>query len=273
VRLALLALLGSCAARPVLEVPKCPVPLTDAPPALPSPEPGAPDSASATFVEAIVRSGGREVKLGAWCRDGVWTTLDRRDARAFVVRESWGRLGERAPKRLARIEWDLVTGVVLRVKPERAGGIAFHAEISEGGIDPPRPVGTFEGVEISLPRPRRHGFRFSGSLRGDANGVVASWTPGVELRLAALGSAGAAPGPALRFRAAGATGHVVGEAAAAETFVEEWIPVPPVIVDAEGVKRADFRLQPTRRAAGFRPGSEGKPETYGGEPFAFELDG
>jgi hypothetical protein len=264
VRKLLPALLAACAARPVLPVPAPEVALAERPfaPAA-APATGAFDSATSTRVDARIVAGGRELRLRAFCRDGVWTTLDRRDARAFVVRESWGKLGERRPRLLARVADDLVTGVVLRVRPERDGTLAYRVEVSAGEVGPDRPAGTFEGVEVSLPRPRRHGYRFAGVLPAGGSGRVARWGDAVEVHLF-ISAPSSGPGRVTAFEAEGVLGEVAGELAEAEAFVEEWELVPPVFVDAEGVKRGDFRLVPRRRAAGLRLEAGGAAATYGG---------
>jgi len=269
-RLLLLALCCACASsRPVLEVPETALPLSPAPPPREGPPAAGPfDAAASRRVELVVACGERAVTLEGWCRVGVWTTLERRRADPFVVRESWGRLGERAPRLLARVGDDLVTGALARLRPEPDGALAYHVEVSQGRVGPKLPAGSLAGREVSLPRPRRHGFRFSGRVPRGHAGRLAAWAPGVEVY---LGGTGGETAPVLQFEADGGAGFLAGGAGAAEAFLEVWEALPPLLVDAEGVVRGDFRLERRRSAVGFRAGPRGEPETYGGTGVVFRF--
>ncbi len=269
-RLLLAALCCSCAAsRPVLEVPESLLPLSPEPPPWEGPPDSGPsDAASARQVELLLACGPEAITLSGWCRVGVWTTLEETRAEPFVTRESWGRLGARAPRRLARITDDLVSGAVARLRPEANGALSFRIEVAQGRIDKEAPSGSFEGHAILLPRPRRHGFRFSGTLPRGHAGRIAVWAPGVEVFLLGPGEETAA---VLQFEVEGGAGLVAGGASGAEAFLEEWLPLPPLLIDADGVRRADCRLERRRSAAGFRPGPGGEPESYGGTGAAFRF--
>ncbi|MGQ0613520.1 MAG: hypothetical protein ACT4PV_07285 [Planctomycetaceae bacterium] len=269
-RLLLAAFCCACAAsRPVLEVPESPLQLSPAPPPREAPPDSGPsDAAEARRIDLLVACGPEAVTLSGWCRVGVWTTLEQTRAEPFVVRESWGRLGVRAPRLLARLTDDLISGAVARLRPEAGGALTFRIEVAQGRIDAPAPCGTFEGRTILLPRPRRHGYRFSGTVPPRHAGRIAVWSPGVEVFLLGPGEETAS---ILQFEATGGVGLVAGEASGAEAFLEEWRPLPPQWIDAEGVRRGDFRLERRRSAAGFRPGPGGAPESYGGAQAAFRF--
>jgi len=217
-----------------------------------------------------VRCGGDRRQLEATCRVGVWTTLESVRPVSFALRESWGALGDRPPRLLAQVRDDFPRGVIARVRPERDGSLAWRVEVSDGDAGPPRPVGVFRGRTIELPRPRRHGYRFASRLPAGFLGAAASWEGGPSVHVGEEAGP-AAPAGALRFDAEGARGFVAGSDPEAEAFDEEWIPVEPLLLDFDGVERADFRTAPKRRAAGFRPGARGAPQPFGGRDLEFRF--
>ncbi len=248
-------LIASCAATPG-SLRLAPSPLALDPGAPPPPRPpdsGANDSVDSREVRLEIDDGRSTYRLAGWCRAGVWTTLEQSEARRFVLRESWGRLGQRAPRLLARVEDDALGGIVARLRPEADGSLSFHVEVSEVEVLGARTVGIYHGQRVVLAPATRRGFRFSGLVPAGHEGVFASWRPGVVLGLSRRGEGfeGArGPAGAIFARAAGADVMVPGRGAVAETFVEEWNPRRPVHVVEEGIERMDFRLVRERRAAG-----------------------
>jgi hypothetical protein len=217
-----------------------------------------------------VRVGDRTVKLAAPCRVGVWTTLERVHADDFVVRESWGRLGGRPPRLLARIEDQAIGGVIARLRPEEDGSLSFLVEVAETERGPGRTVAMYEGRRIALGEPRRRGYRFAGSAPLGFAGPVARWGEAVAVF---AGEAEDAPlPPGVRFAALAEEGFVAGALPAAETFLETWEPVEPFRFEAEGIERMDYRLVRKRAAAGFRTNTHGALEDYG-PPFRLSRDG
>jgi hypothetical protein len=220
-----------------MRLPRSDATLADDPPPRPSPPRDGPnDSESSRRVTVHVVAGEERVTLAAWCRVGVWTTLQDVEAVDFVVRESWGRLLERKPRLLARVEDQALGGVIARLRPEDDGSVSFEVEVAEARLLPAETAGIWHGQRVVLRRPRRHGYRFSG--RG-SSGIVAEWDP---VRVC-LGDVPEAP------RREGA--FALGEGGAWETFEETWRLLDPVHVVAEGVERMDYRLERERRAAGF----------------------
>ena len=198
----------------------------------------------------VVEVGERTVELWSWCRVGVWTTLQELRPERFVTRESWGRLNERRPKRLARIHDEALGGVIARLRPETDGGLSFLVEVSAVDLGRPQPAGEFFDKRIELGRPRRHGYVFRGRAPPGWKRPLARWESAVTVRLRDVE---AAPGGSM----------VAGKQASAEAFSEEWVPARPILVQADGVVRADFRLKRVRRATGFRPDAHGWYNTYG----------
>jgi len=214
-----------------------------------------------------VHASGTSVRLFAWCRVGVWTTLDQVRPRTFVVRESWGRLGQRTPRLLARVRDQALDGVIARVKPLDDGRLLFLVEVAETDMRPSLNVDIYEGQRVALGQPLRHGVRFSGSAPAGWIGPIARWDE--EIVIYAGEERGTLPPPgALLFAALGESGFVAGRTPAAETFVEEWIPEAPSHFEADGIERMDYRLVQHRSAAGFVTAEGGPPQTYG-PPFTF----
>ncbi|MEE8107031.1 MAG: hypothetical protein V3T86_15960 [Planctomycetota bacterium] len=208
------------------------------------------------------------VVLDAWCRVGVWTTLQRIQGRPFLVRESWGRLGEKKPRRLHQTYDDLITGVIARVRPEADGSLRFRIEVADGETVSVARIGDFEGNEVLFPAPRRFGYRFDGTVLPGVNvGVIARWSPGVEIRLGDATTDEVAP-KRFRFRAGSANGFVVGTRGRVEAFSEQWGPAPPVIVDDGGILRGEFRFGPPSL---FATGAKWEFETT--ELFGSEFEG
>lgn len=206
------------------------------------------------MVRIVVEVGDRVVELWSWCRVGVWTTLQELRPERFVTRESWGRLGQRRPRMLARIHDEALGGIVTRLRPERDGSLSFLVEVSAVDSGKLQPAGRFFHKTILLGHPRRHGYRFRGRAPAEWQGPLARWAGAVTVRLAGASETAVAPGGSF----------VAGKQASAETFVEEWVPAKPIHVHADGVMRADFRLKRRRRASGFKPDGRGWYNTYGG---------
>lgn len=250
-------------------MPESPPPLTPKPPPRARwPEEGPKGDGAPREISVTVVSGGDRVTLEAWCRTEAWTTLGRRRAREFVVRETWGRLGERRPRLLTRVSDQVLSGAFVRVRPHRDGRLSFRVEVAEARVGPKTTVDIYHGRRVSLPSPRRHGIRFAGTAPPGFEGTVARWND-VAVRV----GSGEAPAPGtLRFTADGIDGFVAGRDVSAETFVEQWTLADPIHVVADGVERKDYRLRPQREAAGFRTNARGEPVAYG-PSFVFERDG
>ena len=232
---------------------------TEAPRPPQPPRTGAFDSTKSRYTELVVDVQGKIVTVGAWCRVGVWTSLDAVEPREFIVREAWGRLGKNPPRLLTRIYDQALAGVVARMRPEADGTLSFHVEIAAAADTGRQDLGDYHGQPVSLVTMRRHGYRFHGRAKNRYRGVVARWGSDVSVH---LGDAGALPSSPVRFRAGSTEGFVVGSRVEAETFVEEWLPGKPIHIQADGIERKDFRLIRRRSASGFRPRGEGW-QTYG----------
>jgi hypothetical protein len=216
-----------------MPVPRSGLRLADDSQPLPSPPREGPnDSEQSRRVSVHVVVGAEQVALEAWCRVGVWTTLQDLEAIDFVVRESWGRLGERKPRLLARVGDQAPGGVLARLRPEEDGSLSFEVEVSEARLLPAETAGTWHGQRVALRRPERHGYVFLGRAPSDDAGLVAEWEGAVRVHVGGLHG-----GPA-------------ATAVSAEAFEETWRLVEPVHVVAEGVERMDYRLERVRRAAG-----------------------
>ena len=262
----------ACAATgPGLQLPETSLPLSAEPPPLPAPPAQAPfESVTSREVVLIVRARERGARLHAWCRVGVWTTLQRARMRDFTVRESWGRLGQRSPRLLARVVDQALDGVVTRLRPEADGSLSFHVEVGQVTVRPSRTVGMYHGQRVSLSDLERRGLRFHGRAPARWTGPIAQWGEQVAIH---LGEEREGPPPrALRFRADDLEGFVVGPHPMAEVFLETWDPAEPRHVVVDGVERMDFRLVRTRHAAGFITDPEGRTRTYGPE-FTLRRDG
>jgi len=268
----LFLLLASCASEaPSLHLAPTSLPLDPrAPLPLSAPADGPSDSATSRTVALLVHAGGETARLEAPCRVGVWTTLERVRARDFVERESWGKLGDRPPRLLARVTDQALEGVIARLRPEEDGSLSFVVEVAQCERGPGRTVAIYHGRRIALGEPKRTGYRFVGNAPAGFVGTVARWGDAVEVD---VGGAGGPPPPgAVRFAALGETGFVAGARPAAETFQEEWEPADPFRFEADGVERMDCRLVRKSSAAGFRTGAGGAFEEYG-PPFVITRDG
>jgi hypothetical protein len=220
-------------------------------------------------VVLIVRAQEKRTRLHAWCRVGVWTTLQRARVRDFKARESWGRLGQRPPRLLARITDQALDGIVTRLRPEEDGSLSFFVEVGQVKRRASRTVGMYHGQRVTLASVERRGLRFHGRAPAGHTGPIARWG-GFAVY---LGEERQEPPPgALHFRAGDVSGFVAGPQPMAETFQESWDPVEPVHVVVDGVERMDFRLKRMRRAAGFSTDTDGRTQTYGPE-FTLRRDG
>jgi hypothetical protein len=263
-----LLLLAACASQaPSLRLAPSGLPLDPRPPPHAQPAEGMSDSPSSRPVLLLVTNGEEAVSLEAPLRVGVWTTLERVRAREFVARESWGRLGDRPPRLLARVEDSALGGVIARLKPEEDGSLSFVVEVAETERGEGRTVAMYHGRRIALAGPVRRGYRFEGSAPAGFSGAVARWGA-LEIE---VGGAGGPPPGTVRFTALGESGFVAGAQPAAETFVEQWEPAEPFRFEADGVERMDYRLVERRSAAGFRTSARGVFEAYG-PPFSIERD-
>lgn len=253
---------AACVSRgPSVTLPQSRLDLTGEAPPLPTPPRTGPfDSTASREVRIVVAFNGRDIEVAAFCRVGVWTTLDSTRAYAFVTRETWGRLEERRPRRLRRVLDQALAGVTVRVRPEPRGELSFQAEVAQVTMAPMRTVDLYHGQRIALSEPSRHGFRFWGSVPPGHLGLIAGWGD-VTVHLAERGDV--PPRGALRFRAGEEAGLVAGERAAAETFAEAWVPKKPIHIVADDIERKDYRLAMERRAAGFRVGTSGSIQQYG----------
>jgi len=214
-----------------------------------APAEGTPYSVDSRRTTLFVSARETDVVLDAWCRIGVWTTLQRIKGQPFLVRESWGRLGTKRPRRIHQTFDDLITGVIARVRPEADGSLRFRIEVADGETVSLARLGEFEGNEILFPAPRRFGYRVDGSVPPGVNaGVIARWSPGVEIRLGDAAAVTVAR-PRLEFTAGSASGFVVGRTGRVEAFSEQWGPAPPVIVDDGGILRGEFRFGPPSQSA------------------------
>jgi len=211
------------------------------------------------------------VALAAPCRVGVWTTLQRIHAHDFVTRESWGRLGDRAPRMLLRVTDQSIDGVIARVRPEEDGSLSFVVEVAETERQANRNVAIYHGARVTLGQPVRRGYRFAGSVPPGFAGPVACWGDAVVIEAGEAAPDATAPRGTARFAALGERGFVAGARPAAETFVESWEPAEPFRFEADGIERMDFRLVRRRSAAGFRSSAQGMFEDYG-PPFAITRD-
>ncbi len=276
-RLAALAFLiaGACAASvPVLDLPPSPVPASAAARSEPRPPGrGSYDSVRSHWIVLRIRGPKSEVELKGWCREGVWTTLEAVRYESFTVRETWGRLGERKPRRLGRVVDQARAGTVARLRPEADGGISLHVETAQVEAGRPLKVGSFQKQAIMMRGPVRYGYRFSTRLPR-RSGAVAAWQPGVQVVLREQAPLGADRGEArgaVTFRFGEGSGFVAGAPAQVESFYEEWRGVEPVLEDADGVLFGDFRMQRERRASGFLVDAQGRPTAFDGSGLKFEF--
>ncbi len=235
-----------------MRVPRSTLPLTAEAPPLPGPpRQGAFDSDVSRALVVHARLGAAKVRLFVIARLDVWTTVHRLAATNFVVRETWGRLGTRRPRRLLQIHDEALAGVLVRVRPERDGTVSFFAEVSAVLPGAPTAVGIYHGARVSLSPPARYGYRFWGRASGE--GIAARWGD-LEITIEAepwTGVISTRDVPALReFRAGDESGMVAGMGAA-ETFREVWKLVEPRHIVADGVERKEYRLMRRREAAGF----------------------
>jgi len=271
-------LLAGCGARARWVVPEAPLATIDAPPPpTPPPAEGYPEAARAVPLAVEVVVGERRSRLRARCRVGVWTSLVDLAGEDFVVRESWGRLGERRPRLLLRVNDQVLSGVTVRLRPTDDGAVEFMAEIAGIDVRAPEILEEWFGETVSLRRPRRHGYRFEGRAPAAGPALLASWgerlrvvlLAGVDGEADAEDATPAAPAPGVRFAVDGWSGSVAGREVRVERFVEDWAVVPARAIVADGVQRKEWRLAPDLASAGFRVAEDGAVETWGA-PFEVE---
>jgi hypothetical protein len=187
-----------------------------------------------------------DFKFGAWCREGLWTPLDRRKPTEFVTRESWSKLGDRSPRRLSQVRDAIWNGPVARLRPT-ASGIDFVVELFEGGVGRGEKQ-SWHGATIRLPKPRQRSYRFEGSVPPGHRGLIAEWgSLRVELEDSLEQSATASMTVFER-------GTVAGDRAVYEE--RSFTNADPVERDYDGVLQALFALTMTRKAAGIHDGKE-----------------
>ncbi|MHC4848093.1 MAG: hypothetical protein ACYTEG_06505 [Planctomycetota bacterium] len=185
-----------------------------------------------------------DFKFGAWCREGVWTPLDRRKPTEFVSRESWSKLGDRSPRRLSQVRDAIWNGPVARLRPS-ASGIDFVVELFEGGVGPGEKQ-SWHGATIRLPIPRQRSYRFEGSVPPGHHGMIAEWG---SLRVELEDSLEQSTPPSMTvFK----HGSVAGDRAVYEE--RSFAHAKPVERDYDGVLQAVFSLTMTRKAAGIHDG-------------------
>jgi len=190
-----------------------------------------------------------ETTWGGWCREEVWTPLDRRVPRGFLRGETWSRLGDRAPRRIAKVRDAVWTGPLARVRPMPDGFVDFVVEVCEGRVGN-GDAAEWHGATVALPDPFQRTYRFAGRVPAGHRGPVARWG---GLTVSMTDSAAPSGDAALtRF----SKGFVAGSFAEYEEL--SFTRAEPDERDFDGVVQAVFRLEPVRRAAGFRDG-----EVYG----------
>jgi len=187
-----------------------------------------------------------EFKFGAWCREGVWTPLDRRKPTEFVTRESWSKLGDRSPRRLSQVRDAIWNGPVARLRPT-AAGIDFVVEVFEGSVGRGEKQ-TWHGATIRLPKPRQRSYRFEGRVPVGHRDVIAEWG---TLRVALEDSLEGTARPSMTVFE---RGIVAGDRAVYEE--RSFTNSDPVERDYDGVLQALFTLTMTRKASGIHDGEE-----------------
>jgi len=209
---------------------------------------GRSDGPAPRWIELAFTTPRAEQAWGGWCREEVWTPLDRRAPTEFVLAERWSRLGTRAPRRIGRVRDAVWNGPLARIRPLASGRVEFVVEIFEGGVD----AGTeraWHGATIALPAPRQRSYRFEGSAPAGHAGAIARWGDLVV----SMTDRGASSGTPARTRFN--RGFVAGDGASAVYEELSWAPDDPVVREFDGVDQALFRLRVTRRAAGIRDGA------------------
>jgi len=217
-------------------------PTPDAPPARSTRTDGHSDGPHPVHLSVRVTAPGIDHTWGAWCRQGVWTPLEARESTSFVISETWSRLGDRPPRRIAQGHATVWSGMMARLHPRTDGRIDFVVEVVEGSVAASGPRLAWEGAEIRFGTPRQTLYRFEG--HGGA-GVIARWG---KLQVELIG-APKIESNAVRFNHGLVEG---GVKARAEYVVRTWEGTESDERDFEGVKRANFRLRGVRKASGFR---------------------
>ena len=168
----------------------------------------------------------------------------------YVTRETWSKLGTRAPRRIAQVRDVVWNGTLARLRPTASGGIDFVVEVLEGRVEGKSDALAWEGIEVELPRPLQRSYRFEGRVPAGHSGAIAAWG---ELKIALVDSLEPS-GIAVptRFNHGFVAG---GPLARAEYEERSWQATGPRPADYDGVLQATFRLRMTRAAAGFRDGA------------------
>jgi len=194
--------------------------------------------------------GEARIPLEGWCRVGVWTTLEKRTAIPFVVRESWSRLGTRRPRRIGQAKDAVFQGAFVRLRPTEDGQVQFVAEISEARVGPDAEEFEWQDEDIKLVRPRQDGSRFEGHVPAGHVGEIARWG---ALRITLRDSAAkAGPAATIAFRAGTTTGSVAGgHDARAERYRITVVRKEPIVRDHDGLLQALFRIERARVGTGF----------------------
>jgi hypothetical protein len=238
-------LIGGCAS---VALPKSGTePTADAPPARSTRTDGNSDGPSPVRLSVRVTAPGVDHTWGAWCRQGVWTPLEARESTSFVISETWSRLGDRPPRRIAQERGVVQSGMMARLHPRTDGQVDFVVEVVAGSVSARGPRLTWEGADIRFGTPKQTLYRFEGHSGG---GVIARWGK-LQVELVGVDTA---TSNAVRFSCGpGVAGLVEGGVQArAEFVVRTWEGTESTERDLEGVKRAHFGLRGDRRASGFR---------------------
>lgn len=220
----------------------------------PVPEPrtdGRSDGPAPRRIRVSFATGTEELAVEGWCREEVWTTLQKRAAIPFVVHESWSRLGERKAQRLARTKDAVFQGVLARLRPTGDGHVDFVVEISTARVGPDAEKFEWQGESFEMPRPLQDGYRFEGRFPAGYSGPVASWGD-LSVRIEnPMQSTGAEP-KMMRFAVDELFGSVTdAPGGVAECYRIRTERLKPIERDHGGVVQALFRLQRKRMAAGF----------------------
>lgn len=201
-------------------------------------------------------TGEDELRVEGYCREQVWTTLQKRAAIPFVVRESWSRLGSRRAQRIARTKDSVFQGVLARLRPTGEGRVDFVVEISVAGVGPRAEKFEWQGETIEMPVPYEQGYRFEGSVPAGYRGELAGWG---ELRISIEDSAPPSNAvPELMDFVSGETPAFVTDTpgALAEHYRVRVQRVAPYEKDHDGIVQALFRLKRERVAVGMQKDDE-----------------
>ncbi|MEM8886066.1 MAG: hypothetical protein AAGD14_18520, partial [Planctomycetota bacterium] len=221
-------------------------PTTEPPPSSRVATDGMSDGPAPRWIELTVTTAEKSVSIGAWCREEVWTPLERAAPVTFVRRQTWSQLGKRKPKQVRTIDDSIWNGIRARLRPTTQGALDFFVEVSAAEME--RGATTFTwGASIELDDPKQRTYRFAGRVPAGYAGPVAAWG---ALSVAVRDEPGDARG--LR-RTRFTHGFVAGGRRARAEYEElTFDPADPVVREYDGVLQARFALLPRRAAAGFR---------------------